>query len=176
LSFQSSGDTITVQVISDFIISCQDDPHIEPIDFQVSCATCINPDINFELVDDCLNAPQFFVEATINDLGSANDLSITDNQGNPSQTVSSAGVFSFGPYPNGTSVELIAENNQDINCQITSEEFTQDVCTTNLVDCSAGPVNTNFCYGSNTDEEFNYVSNDGSVLNLIVNSGEVQEH
>jgi len=176
LSFQSSGDTITVQLISDFIISCQDDLNIEPIDFQVSCATCINPDINFELVDDCLNAPQFFVEADVIDLGSAEDLSITDNQGNPAQIADSTGVLSFGPYPNGTVVELTVENNQDANCQIISDEFTQDFCTTTLVDCSEGPVNTSFCYGSTDSNEISYVSSDGSVLNLVVNSGLVQEH
>jgi hypothetical protein len=176
LNFQSSGDTITVQVISDFTINCQDSPGIDPIELQVSCATCINPDINFELVDDCINAPQFFVEANVTDLGSAEDLTITDNQGNPAQTASSAGVISFGPYPNGTIVELTAENNQDVNCQIVSQEFTQDICTTNLVDCTEGPVNTSFCYGSEDNNEINYVSSDGSVLNLVVNSGFVQEH
>ncbi len=176
LTFQSTGDTITVQVISDFIINCQSDQDINPINLQVSCATCTNPVVNFQLMDDCINAPQFFVEANVSSLGSATELSINDNQGNPAQTVTSTGVFSFGPYPNGTSVELTVSNNQDANCQIVSEEFSQDACTTNVVDCSVGPVNTVFCYDNSTLEEYTYVSSDGSVLNLIVNSGNIQEH
>jgi len=176
LSFQSSGDTITVQVTPDGSIDCQGSTSINPIDITVSCATCVNPQVDFQLIDDCINAPQFFVEANVTDLGSATDLDITDNQGNPAQTVSTPGIVSFGPYPNGTVVELTAVNNQDVNCQAVSPQFTQDVCTTNLVDCTAGPVNLNFCYDSGVIEEFTFVSSDGSPLNLVVNSGNVENN
>ena len=176
LSFQSTGDTITVQVTPDGSISCQSSAGINPIDITVSCATCVNPQVDFQLVDDCINAPQFFVEANVLDLGSATDLDITDNQGNPAQTVSATGIVSFGPYPNGAVVELTAVNNQDVNCQAVSPQFTQDVCTTTLVDCTAGPVNLNFCYDSSVIEEFIFVSSDGSPLNLIVNSGNVENN
>ncbi len=176
LNFQSSGDTITVQVTPDGSISCQSSTGINPIDITVSCATCVNPQVSFALIDDCINAPQFFVEANVTDLGSATDLDIADNQGNPAQTVSATGVVSFGPYPNGTVVELTAVNNQDPNCQVISQEFTQDVCTTTLVDCSVGPENINFCYDSGVDEEFTFVSSDGSPLNLVVNSGNVENN
>ncbi len=176
LSYQSSGDTIIVQVTPDGSISCQSSTGINPIDITVSCATCVNPQVNFQLIDDCINAPQFFVEANITDLGSATDLDITDNQGSPAQTVSTTGVVSFGPYPNGTIVELTVLNNQDVNCQVNSQEFTQDVCTTTLVDCAVGPENINFCYDSGVDEEFTFVSSDGSPLNLIVNSGNVENN
>jgi gliding motility-associated-like protein len=173
-SFQSTGDSLTVIIESDGSINCQGSGY-DPIDFNVSCATCTNPQIAFELVDDCLNAPQFFVEADVASLGSATDLDISDNQGNAAQTVSAPGVVSFGPYANGTEVVLTAANNQDANCQVTSPSFTQEICTTTLVDCEAGPVNTNFCYDSGEDLEFTYVSNDGTPLNLVVNSGDVEE-
>jgi gliding motility-associated-like protein len=176
LNFQSSGDTITVQVTPDGSISCQSSTGINPIDITVSCATCVNPQVSFQLIDDCINAPQFFVEADVTDLGSATSLDITDNQGNPAQTVSATGVVSFGPYPNGTIVDLTAVNNQDSNCQVISGEFTQDVCTTTLVDCTAGPENINFCYDSGVNEEFTFVSSDGSPLNLTVNSGNVENN
>ncbi len=176
LTFQSTGDEITVQVTPDFSVDCQGSGSINPIDITVSCATCTNPQVDFNLVDDCLNAPQFFVEADVQDLGSATDLDITDNQGNPAQTATTAGVLTFGPYLNGTQVELTAANNQDVNCQVTSGIITQDNCTTNLVDCAAGPVNTTFCYDSNVDEEFIYISSDGSSLNLTVNSGNVENN
>ncbi|MGX1024984.1 T9SS type B sorting domain-containing protein, partial [Psychroflexus sp. MBR-150] len=174
LTFQSMGDEITVQVTPDGSIDCQGSTNINPIDLTVSCATCTNPQVNFNLVDDCLNAPQFFVEADVIDLGSATDLDITDNQGNPAQTASATGVLTFGPYNNGTQVELTASNNQDANCQVASGVLTQDNCTLNLVDCTVGPVNTNFCYDSGVVEEFTYVSSDGSSLNLTVNSGNVE--
>lgn len=176
LNFQSTGDTITIQVTPDGSIDCQGSGAINPIDLTVSCATCVNPQVNYQLIDDCINAPQFFVEADVVDLGSATDLDISDNQGNPPQTASSTGILTFGPYPNGTVVELIAVNNQDANCQSISPQFTQDVCTTVLVDCTAGPLNTVFCYDSGINEEFTFVSSDGSPLNLVVNSGNVENN
>jgi uncharacterized repeat protein (TIGR01451 family) len=71
-------------------------------------------------------------------------------------------------------VELTAENSQDSNCQLFSGELTQNACTTNLVDCPLGPVNTTFCYDDNAIEEYTYVSSDGSELVLTVNSGNVE--
>ena len=59
-SFQSSGDTITLEVVEDGSISCVSSGYT-PITFIVSCATCVNPQVDYEVVSDCLNAPQFFV-------------------------------------------------------------------------------------------------------------------
>jgi hypothetical protein len=174
LAFQSTGDTITVQVVSSFLTSCQDNPNINPIDLTVSCATCANPIVDFQVVEDCLNGPQFFVEANITNLGSATDLTITDNQGNPAQTINSTGIVSFGPYPNGTIVQLSVNNNQDANCQVVSADLTQEACTINFVDCSTGPVNTVFCYSDSSLEEYTYTNTNGSTLNLTVNSGNVE--
>ncbi|RRO22299.1 hypothetical protein, partial [Flavobacteriaceae bacterium 14752] len=45
LSFQSTGDQITVQVTPDGSIDCQGSNNINPIDLTVSCATCTNPQV-----------------------------------------------------------------------------------------------------------------------------------
>ena len=176
LTFQSTGDEITVQVTSDFSINCQDQNDIDPIDITASCATCTNPDVDYTLESDCLNAPQYFIDADVVDLGSAASLTITDDQGSTPQTVNATGVVTFGPYPNGTDVQLTAQNDQDVNCSATSQVFSQENCTENLVDCSAGPVNINFCYSSGQLAEYSFVSSDGSSINLNVNSGDVEEN
>ena len=82
-SFQSSGDTITLEVVEDGSISCVSSGYT-PITFSVSCATCVNPQVDYEVVSDCLNAPQFFVDVNVTDLGSAVSLTISDNHGNSS--------------------------------------------------------------------------------------------
>ena len=64
----------------DISISCTENGFL-PITFTAACATCINPQVNFEMVSDCLNGPQFFVDANVLDLGSASSLTISDNQG-----------------------------------------------------------------------------------------------
>ncbi|NNF83454.1 MAG: T9SS type B sorting domain-containing protein [Flavobacteriaceae bacterium] len=131
LVYQTSGDTLTIQVTADFSVSCVSSGSINPIDLTVSCATCTNPTANFALVNDCANGEQFLVEADITSLGSATTLDVTDNQGSPAQTVSATGTVTFGPYANGTNVSLTLTNNDDANCVVTSASFTQAACPPN---------------------------------------------
>ncbi|PZW37601.1 hypothetical protein LX95_02874, partial [Mesonia algae] len=130
---------------------------------------CVEPTVDFTVVSDCDLDPQFLIEVDVTDIGDADDLDITD--GTTVQTVDTAGVYTFGPYPNGTLVDITATNNQDANCFIFSETLTQEYCGENTVDCTEGPINTVFCYESNETIEIVYTSNDGSALNLVVNSG-----
>ena len=127
LSFQSSGDTISVFVQSDGIFSCQSEGYV-PLDFNVACATCTNPVATYTLVDDCDNGEQFFIDVDITDVGSASSLDITDNQGSPAQTVSTTGVVTMGPYANGTDVTVSVTNNDDGNCVISSPNINLPAC------------------------------------------------
>lgn len=127
LSFQSSGDTISLFVQSDGIFGCQSEGYT-PIDFNVSCATCTNPTATYTLVNDCANGEQFLMDVDITDLGTATSVDVTDNQGSPAQTASVTGVVTMGPYPNGTNVIITITNNDDGNCVITSSSFTQAAC------------------------------------------------
>jgi hypothetical protein len=85
----------------------------------------VNPQVDFEMVSDCLNGPQFFVDTDVLDLGSASSLTISDNQGN-SQSVSSAETVQFGPFPNNTDEQLTVSNDDDANCSVSSGSITQD--------------------------------------------------
>ncbi len=172
LSFQSSGDSITLEVVEDGSISCVSSGYT-PITFIVSCATCVNPQVDYEVVSDCLNAPQFFVDVNVTDLGSAASLTISDNQGNTSST-NNTGIIQFGPYANNTDVQITASNNDDANCSSTSGPLTQEYCATTLVDCTVGPVSSSYCYGNGDTTQFEYVSSDGSPLNLTVDSGLIE--
>ena len=174
LTFQSLGDSLTVLVDEDTSISCSENGFV-PITFTAACATCVNPQVDFEMVSDCLNGPQFFVDADVLDLGSATSLTISDNQGN-SQSVSSTGSVQFGPFPNNTDVQLTVSNDDDANCSVSSGSITQDYCAITLVDCSAGPVSSSYCYPNNDTTQFEYVSSDGSPLNLTIDSGSVENN
>ena len=125
------------------------------------------------MVSDCLNAPQFFVDVNVTDLGSAGSLTISDNQGNTSNT-SNTGTIQFGPYDNNTDVQITASNNDDANCSSSSGPLTQEYCATTLVDCGVGPVSSSYCYGNGDTTQFEYVSSDGSPLNLTVDSGLIE--
>src|SRR5690606_33474417 len=119
------------------------------INVTVSCATCVNPIAAYSVRQDCLNGPQFFVDVDLTDLGSASSATLTDNQGSAPQTTAATGIFSFGPFTNGTGVVVTVANDDDVNCTLTSPNLTQDQCVLNIVDCEIGPVTFNYCYGVN---------------------------
>ena len=173
-SFQSSGDNITILIQEDSSISCVSSASIDPITITVSCATCVNPTVDFEMVSDCLNAPQFFVDVDISDLGSAGSVTISDNQGSANVSASATGTYQFGPYANNTDVQINVSNDDDANCFANSGSITQEFCAVTLVDCSVGPITTSYCYGNNDTTEFEYVSSDGSPLNLTIDSGLIE--
>ena len=171
-SFQSSGDTIILEVVEDGSISCVSSGYT-PITFSVSCATCVNPQVDYEVVSDCLNAPQFFVDVNVTDLGSAGSLTISDNQGN-SSSATATGTIQFGPYANNTNVQITTSNDDDANCSSSSSPLTQEYCATTLVDCAVGPVSSSYCYDNGDTTQFEYVSSDGSPLNLTIDSGLIE--
>ena len=86
-----------------------------------------NPQVDYEVVSDCLNAPQFFVDVNVTDLGSAGSLTISDNQGNSTNTTNT-GTVQLGPYPNNTDVQITTSNNDDANCSSNSGSLTQEYC------------------------------------------------
>ena len=139
LTFQSSGDNITLIVEEDGSISCVSSGY-NPIDFTVACATCVNPIASYTMVTDCLNGPQFFIDVDLTDVGSASSVTLSDNQGGETQTATTTGVFTFGPYDNNTGVVISVSNDDDTNCSISSSSITQEFCTTTLVDCNSGPI------------------------------------
>jgi gliding motility-associated-like protein len=173
LTFQSTGDSISLIVDEDGSISCESSDY-NPIDFTVACATCINPIANYAMVSDCLNGPQFFVEVDLTDLGSATSLSLTDNLEGSIQNVDAIGLFTFGHYDNNTAVVISITNDDDANCSISSSSITQEFCTTTLVDCNSGPVNLDYCYENSNTTDFTYTSSDGVPVNLTINSGNVE--
>lgn len=129
LAFQSTGDEITVQVAADGSISCQSSNTINPIDLSVSCATCINPDVNYFIVGDCENNnEQFSVDVEILDLGSATALDITNNQDETPVNITSPTTLTFGPYELGTNVVFTVENVDDPNCTLNSPNQTLINC------------------------------------------------
>lgn len=119
LSFQSTGNSITIQVDADFSNSCDDSFNgIEPIDLTVACATCENPDFTIEA--DCDSDGQYMTaDVEITDMGDADNLVITDDQGGNPIEVSETGTVEVGPYPLGTDIQITVENEDDSNCSVT---------------------------------------------------------
>ena len=82
---------------------------------------------------DCSAEGTFTVTLEFTDLGSASEIVLTDNQGSAAQTVNAAGSYTFGPYAEGTSVEIMGDAG-DVNCNF--EETFTEFCPVENNDCA----------------------------------------
>lgn len=89
---------------------------------------CTQPSATYTVVDDCAGSGGFFIDVDVTDLGSATSLTISDDQGSPTQNVVATGVVQFGPYVNNTDVVISVANDQDGQCTISSGALTQTAC------------------------------------------------
>ena len=154
LIFQSTGDTITVSINSDFTINCTENNYTQ-WDFNVNCATCSNASATYTVVNDCDVSGGFLVDVNVTDLGSATSLTISDNQSSPAQSLNATGMVQFGPFANATNIVIDIQNDQDVNCSLNSSSITQSNCPPD------GPVGVNCSSGSSTfifTEEFDVTS------------------
>ena len=175
LTFDSTGDSLFMEVDSDGSVSCASGSRLT-WEFTVACATCVNPAATYAVISDCATGPQFFVDVDLTSLGSGTSVTISDDQGSAPQTTSAIGVFTFGPFSNTTPVVITIANDDDTNCVLNSNPLTQEFCLDTIVDCGVGPVNAFYCYENNDTNVFSYTSTDGSPLNLTINSGNVENN
>ncbi len=142
LTFQSTGDTIFIQILSDGSVSCESGSFCcsSGIDFTVACATCINPTATYQVVDDCANGDQFLIDVDVTSLGDATSVSISDNQGSTPVSVSTTGVTQFGPYPFLVDVIITISNEQDVNCVINSAPIQLLACPPDNDNCDGATV------------------------------------
>ncbi|WP_353777473.1 choice-of-anchor L domain-containing protein, partial [Winogradskyella sp. 3972H.M.0a.05] len=146
LTFQSTGDTIFITVTSDGSVSCASGSFCcsDGINYTVACATCINPEATYVVVDDCDNGDQFLVDVNITSLGDAASVTITDNQGSAPVSVNATGVTQFGPYGFGIDVVFTVSSDDDVNCVINSNPIQLQACppeNDNCVDATVAGVN-----------------------------------
>ena len=123
LTFTSSGSTLTVMVQSDGSGSCASNNYTH-LDFDVYCQTCMPQTVSFNVINgDCItdpNNPVYEVEVNIANIGDANSLTITDNQGSTPQVVTEAGIIILGPFPANTNAVVTVANTDDPNCIVIS--------------------------------------------------------
>ena len=119
------------------VISTYPSPQTSAYTLDITEDTCINGTATYTIVSDCANSEGFSVEVEVTDLGSAESLTISDNQSSATQGVSAVGTFTFGPYTNGTAVIFTINNDQDENCFLTSPVQNQAACPPANDNCDA---------------------------------------
>ncbi|WP_033961402.1 DUF7619 domain-containing protein [Psychroserpens jangbogonensis] len=122
MSFVSSGDSISFLVDSDGSVSCATG-NLDATEYQVVCSTCANPQATFEEVSDCNNGDQFLVNIDVTNLGDATSLNMSNSLNANTSTISAIGTYQVGPFSISEQVMVTLQNNQDVNCSITSSEL-----------------------------------------------------
>ena len=150
-------------------------------------APCVQPQVTFSKTFDC-GSSTFEVTADITDLGSATSITVTDDQASPSQSVSSTGPVTFGPYPFGTNVILTATNDDTPVCNVVSAAQgitacppANDECATAIVlncgdvltaqstDGATGATTTS-CVGTIGNDIWYSFEGDGQIITLTATS------
>jgi gliding motility-associated-like protein len=93
---------------------------------------------------------EFYVDVNLTDLGSADNISMTD--GVATQTTQSTGVYTFGPFETNSNAIITVTNLDDTSCSINSGDLTF-LCPPAPNECSiiyAGE-DTEFCEGGSTN-------------------------
>lgn len=137
ISFQSTGDTISWYVNSDTSVSCGSGSAalVDGINYTVSCATCVNPQATYTVIDDCANGDQFLIDVDITDLGDATSLTISNNIDANTTAVTTPGVYQIGPFPFLQDVIVTVNNDQDSNCVINSQAIQLLACPPDNDNC-----------------------------------------
>jgi len=104
--------------------------------------TCTNATATYTVVSDCETSGGFYIEVDITDMGTATDITITDDQGSDAQAATEATTLTFGPYVNGTEVIITILDDNDETCEQSSDALTQTVCPPSNDDCAGAEVLT----------------------------------
>ncbi|WP_430410633.1 gliding motility-associated C-terminal domain-containing protein [Kordia sp.] len=188
LSFESTGDTITIEIDSDGVFGCQSQGYT-PWDFTVTCVDTTQP-------PSCVvvTSP---ADGSV-DVDEDEDISWGNATGGPTGYLVSIGTTPGGTdvlnafdaglvntYDPGTLayattfyVTITSYNANGNATGCTESSFTTLDDPNVVVDCASGtPVNvTGFCYDNNNTDAFNFASSDGSTLQIIFNSGNVENN
>lgn len=118
------------------VISTWPSPQSVTYTLDITENTCTDATVTYTVVSDCDNSGGFFIDVEITDMGTATDITVSDDQGSASQAVTSASTVQFGPYVNATDVIFTIADDNDANCTQNSSSLTQAACPPENDDCS----------------------------------------
>ena len=102
----------------------------------INYLNCTPATVAYNIESDCDNSGGFNIVVDITDMGSSTSIDIDDDQGSATQSTGVTGMFTFGPFVNGTDVVISLTDNDDNNCSQDSGALTQVACPPANDDCS----------------------------------------
>src|SRR5690606_15160999 len=167
----ATSGTMFMEFSSDGSVSCQSGSQTEWA-WQVGCLDCTGATATYTVVTDCDNF-EFFVDVDITDIGSSADVTITNNGGADSLTVSAPGVYTVGPFTANFPVVITVQNPDNVLCNVSSLELVNPLCPTPVV-CGGAPLDETYCYINNDDNSWHWQSSTGDALIAIFSAGSVE--
>lgn len=125
-----------------------------PGDFTICASepTCTPSTATYTIVNDCDNSGGFLIDVEITDMGSATNLTVSNDQDAITFPVTTTGtIVQFGPYTNGTNVVITVSDDSDSNCSYDSSTLTQVACppsNDDIANATAITIGEMICDGS----------------------------
>lgn len=117
------------------VISTWATPQSTTYDLTITENTCTDATVAYSIVSDCDNSGGFFVDVEITDMGTATDLTVSNDQDATAYAVTSLSTVQFGPYANATDVIITVSDDNDGSCVQNSSALTQVACPPVNNDC-----------------------------------------
>jgi len=167
----ATSGVIYMEITSEGSVSCQSGSQTEWV-WQVGCLDCTGATATYTVVTDCDNF-EFYVDVDITDIGSSADVTITNNGGADSLTVSAPGVYTVGPFTANFPVVITVENPDNVLCNVSSTELVNPLCPTPVV-CGGATLQETYCYINNDNNTWHWQSSGGQPLALQFSAGTIE--
>lgn len=155
----STSGNLYMTLTTDLSVACNTagvpNTSYDPWEWQVSCIGCSAPGVAYNLVSDCLHRV-YKTEVIITQPPSAQGMTIENMITGQTQSVTTTGVYEFGPYANDALSIFGVTDLSEPGCTWLSDSLTfpSDSCI--IVSC--GFDNYEYCYENNEDRWYTYRS------------------
>lgn len=167
LTVASTGPYLYMEMSSDPSVSCAAGSFASWI-WSVACLDCTNPQASFEIVPDCAHN-EYSVLVDVTDLGSADDLDLSNDLNASVLTGLGLGTVEVGPFNLATPVTLMLVNTTNPLCRLNSEPqaFALDSCI--ITACE--PTPQSYCYADGDSVWFIYQSGVSAPITIAFSEG-----
>ncbi|MBL0043147.1 MAG: T9SS type A sorting domain-containing protein [Flavobacteriales bacterium] len=164
---------LTLTMTSNSSFSCADGGVSPPWNYTVGCLDCTAPLATAGNVITNCASQSFTVQVNVSNMGSATNLSITNNVGAPSTVVSATGTYTAGPFPVGSAAILTLVNSENALCNLALGSFINSFCAVEIT-CGEPPIEASYCYDDSDSEAWLYQNTGSESLALLFSAGSIE--
>lgn len=165
---------LTLRITSDGFTSCATNTVQVPLDWTVDCLDCVAPTATFSVVQDCDNF-QYFIDVIVTDLGSDNEMEITNTGGAATVSVTGPGTYQIGPFVSGTPTQVTLVNDANSLCNLYSAVLVNPLCP-ELIVCGDPALVETYCYVASDSRAWAYAAVGSGTMRLTFVRGTIESN